>query len=80
MPLISCPECGRTISNLAQHCPGCGYPVSVYTQRQANERRDRQARIAEKQQCMRQWRNRAIIAGIVIVLVFVFILLPHLHG
>ena len=80
MALISCPECGRTISDLAQHCPGCGYPIGVYIQRRVDEQKDRQTRLAAKRKRMRKWRNRAIVAGIVIVLVFIFILLPHLHG
>ncbi|GHE68087.1 hypothetical protein GCM10019059_29940 [Camelimonas fluminis] len=28
MSLISCPECGRQISDRAPACPGCGYPVA----------------------------------------------------
>ncbi len=27
MALISCPECGREVSDIAFACPGCGYPV-----------------------------------------------------
>lgn len=27
MALIYCPECRRTISDKAPHCPGCGCPV-----------------------------------------------------
>ena len=26
MPLISCPECGRSISTAAEACPQCGHP------------------------------------------------------
>lgn len=26
--LISCPECGKQISDKATACPGCGYPVA----------------------------------------------------
>lgn len=29
--LITCPECGREISDKAQACPGCGYPISGIT-------------------------------------------------
>lgn len=28
MALINCPECGKQISDKAQSCPNCGYPVS----------------------------------------------------
>lgn len=27
MALIKCPECGREISNKANSCPNCGYPI-----------------------------------------------------
>lgn len=27
MALITCPECGRQISEYAEKCPGCGWPV-----------------------------------------------------
>lgn len=29
MALITCPECGRQISDLAISCPGCGYPINL---------------------------------------------------
>ena len=29
MALISCPECGRQVSDKAVSCPQCGYPISV---------------------------------------------------
>ena len=28
MALISCPECGKAVSDQARACPGCGYPTS----------------------------------------------------
>ena len=27
MALISCPECGKQVSDAAQSCPDCGFPV-----------------------------------------------------
>lgn len=27
MALITCPECGKQISDLAQSCPNCGFPI-----------------------------------------------------
>ncbi len=30
MALIDCPECGREVSNAADSCPHCGYPVKKY--------------------------------------------------
>jgi hypothetical protein len=31
MPLISCPECGRSISDKAKSCPSCGLPMADET-------------------------------------------------
>lgn len=28
MALITCPECGKQISDVAKACPGCGYPIN----------------------------------------------------
>lgn len=28
MALIKCPECGKEVSDLANACPGCGYPLA----------------------------------------------------
>src|SRR5436190_1363017 len=28
MPLVACPECGRSISTEAKACPGCGFPIA----------------------------------------------------
>lgn len=30
MALITCPECGREISDKAVSCPGCGFPIIDY--------------------------------------------------
>lgn len=31
MALISCPECGHSISDKALSCPSCGYPINIST-------------------------------------------------
>ena len=28
MALIKCPECGRSVSEMASSCPDCGYPIA----------------------------------------------------
>lgn len=28
MALIKCPECGRSVSDMATACPECGYPIA----------------------------------------------------
>ncbi len=32
MALIKCPECGRDVSDRAQACPQCGYPIAAPVQ------------------------------------------------
>lgn len=32
MALIKCPECGKEISNIANHCIHCGFPLNVATE------------------------------------------------
>lgn len=32
MALITCPECGREISDKAVSCPGCGFPMDGYVE------------------------------------------------
>lgn len=29
MALITCPECGKQVSNSASSCPNCGYPIAA---------------------------------------------------
>ena len=29
MALITCPECGNKVSDLAPMCPNCGYPIAA---------------------------------------------------
>ena len=46
MAMIKCPECGKEISDRAEVCPGCGYPVKDYLQ----ETKDKEQReIPEKE-------------------------------
>ena len=30
MALITCPECGKQVSEKATNCPNCGFPISGY--------------------------------------------------
>lgn len=33
MPMINCPECGKEISDLAEKCPNCGFPIGFESKR-----------------------------------------------
>lgn len=38
MALINCPECGKEVSNAAESCPHCGYPIKKYVENMQNKR------------------------------------------
>ena len=35
--LIKCPECGREISDNAEVCPNCGYPVKMVCEKEEDD-------------------------------------------
>lgn len=39
MALISCPECGKEISDKAISCPNCGYPINSAADNQTNDKK-----------------------------------------
>ena len=43
MALIVCPECGKQVSDQAESCPHCGYPIPKYIAEQK-----KQAELEEK--------------------------------
>lgn len=43
MALINCPECGRQISNQAEKCPGCGFPIGQMNPQPNYSQRQRQS-------------------------------------
>lgn len=39
MALIKCPECGKEISDKAEVCPSCGYPVDEIGKKSADKKK-----------------------------------------
>lgn len=37
MALITCPECGQSVSDHADACPKCGYPVGAMIEKQKKD-------------------------------------------
>ncbi|MCB7303140.1 hypothetical protein NE683_02115 [Bariatricus massiliensis] len=37
MSLLKCPECGKEVSEYAEHCPNCGCPVSLAKKKEVVE-------------------------------------------
>ena len=48
MALITCPECGREISDQATACPHCGFPVQSHIHSAKKESVARQSNKEEK--------------------------------
>jgi hypothetical protein len=45
--LVTCPDCGRDVSDRARACPGCGFPIAEHVAEQAQHAalaRDRESR------------------------------------
>jgi len=40
MPLIKCPECSKEISDKAEACPHCGFPISKHSDENQNNTSD----------------------------------------
>ena len=45
MALISCPECGQQISDLAKSCPHCGFPINTQATSSISEEKTIQSQI-----------------------------------
>lgn len=37
MALLTCPECSREVSDQAETCPNCGFPIANHLEKQKNE-------------------------------------------
>lgn len=80
MALVNCPECGReNVSDSAETCPNCGYPVKKYFQEVKEKQQEEilQKQIDEsKKKFLALIKNKKIqipiIALIILVLVMVF--------
>ena len=46
MALISCPECGKEISEQADNCPHCAYPIKKIAQKAEFKEKHKQSPIA----------------------------------
>ena len=47
--LLPCPECEREVSDKAEACPGCGFPIAKHVAQQTQEKRAAHVRGTRKQ-------------------------------
>jgi uncharacterized membrane protein YvbJ len=75
MAIISCPECGKQISDRAAECPQCGCPinVSVVEKKDTNVNSQTKVVVEPKEGCFLQTLN-AGCAGCMIIIIIVIIL------
>ena len=74
MALIKCPECGATVSDKAEKCPKCAFPLNPYVIKTQDENKEI---IAEsKEGCFLQTFNMGcmIVATIIMAVIFFVIL------
>lgn len=53
MALINCPECGKEVSNAAESCPHCGYPIKRFIEEEQKKRKQEETQ-ALKQKAKEQ--------------------------
>lgn len=58
MALIQCTECGHTVSDRAEICPGCGCPVKLILQDIEQQKAEAAASLEEKRSAAEEKRER----------------------
>ena len=77
MAMISCSECGKSISDKASACPSCGAPIvpasAPAPRRDPAAERAAAQRLAEEDAALKSQRRKSIALGVFFVLAFGFI-------
>lgn len=66
MALITCPECGKQVSDSAEACPNCGYPIRKKTKAAAAKRKTVPHKIKSAKPASSK-KIIAIVAAIVVI-------------
>lgn len=64
MPLIKCPECNQSISEFADSCPNCGYPIKKFILQKENEEKQKHLKehaAITKQELVNSIKNNPIL-------------------
>jgi uncharacterized membrane protein YvbJ len=70
MALINCPDCQTEVSDKADKCPKCGYPLNV------NLQTDKSIKIEEVEFTKKKHKKAMVIAAILGVVGLILLLIP----
>jgi zinc ribbon protein len=74
MALISCPDCGKSVSDEARLCPFCGLPVARKLRQMREEEEARQTALEDEQRRLAEQQSKARWAmGTTIVVLFLIV-------
>ena len=76
MALIPCPECGTSVSDKAEKCPQCAYPLIKQESIPVPEPPKPEIKVVAKEGCFLQTLNMGcivtlVIVGIVALIIFI---------
>ena len=74
MALITCPECGREISDRAEACPNCGFPITK-SEEMDNELQVSDVVLAKEEQNPRPQPKKKVRVGLIVTLCVVLAVL-----
>lgn len=66
MPLITCPECGKQVSDQATSCPHCGYPLTP-AKKEEPRKHNANPDFSKMEVIMYRGSTQAIAAGIIVL-------------
>ena len=71
--LINCPECGKEISDAADKCIHCGFPIEKYLKIKAEEKRREEERKSNKPRAAYRVFDLVQLITLIELLIFFFI-------
>ena len=74
MALITCPECGNSVSDKAEKCPQCAYPFVVVQPIKPEYKIEPQVVVKPKEGCFLQTLNAGCLIVVVIVIIIAVII------
>lgn len=75
MALIKCPECGSSVSSVAEACPRCAYPLSGGGTTQAHG-----GRVQTVEKTAKSYKLEQLLAALVTIVCFIMTVQGCRHG